>query len=66
VLVAAAGQIGVVEAAQVAALQSQLAPGQRLVSKEGDLWRWDGYSLQAGRRVPRSARLVERRPALPR
>ncbi len=24
-------------------LQSRLAPGQRLVSLEGDLWRWDGF-----------------------
>lgn len=25
-------------------LQERLAPGQRLVSFEGDLWRWDGFS----------------------
>ncbi|MEM7717727.1 MAG: chromosome segregation protein SMC [Pseudomonadota bacterium] len=29
-------------------LQAQLAPGQRLVSKEGDLWRWDGFRAGAG------------------
>jgi len=28
-------------------LQAQLAPGQRLVSREGDLWRWDGYATRA-------------------
>ncbi|MSU88603.1 chromosome segregation protein SMC [Rhodobacteraceae bacterium 2CG4] len=28
-------------------LQARLAPGQRLVSREGDLWRWDGYSVRA-------------------
>jgi len=34
------------------ALQALLAPGQRLVSKDGDLWRWDGYSVQAGTASP--------------
>lgn len=36
-------QIGVVEPSEGAALQSALQPGQRLVSRDGDLWRWDGY-----------------------
>ena len=60
--VVAAGlqQIGVVEAAQGRALQTQLRPGQRLVSKDGDLWRWDGYSVQAGTASAAGARLVER------
>ncbi|MCA1337273.1 chromosome segregation SMC family protein [Pseudooceanicola marinus] len=40
-------QIGVVDAGQGAALQAQLKPGQRLVSPEGDLWRWDGYRAGA-------------------
>ena len=40
-------QIGVVEAGQGAALQAHLKPGQRLVSTEGDLWRWDGYRAGA-------------------
>ena len=53
-------QIGVVEAAQGRKLQTALRPGQRLVSKEGDLWRWDGYSLQAGTSSAAGARLVER------
>ncbi|WP_292526968.1 chromosome segregation SMC family protein, partial [Mesorhizobium sp.] len=35
-------QIGIVEAADGKLLQVQLAPGQRLVSREGALWRWDG------------------------
>jgi chromosome segregation protein len=38
------GYTGVVERAQGAALQTQLRPGQRLVTKEGDLWRWDGFA----------------------
>ena len=54
-------QIGVVEAGRGRALQAMLAPGQRLVSKEGDLWRWDGYSVQAGTASAAGARLVERR-----
>ena len=33
--------------AQGAALQEALHPGQRLVSCEGDLWRWDGYRASA-------------------
>ena len=41
-------QIGVIDAARGRKLQTMLAPGQRLVSKQGDLWRWDGYSLKAG------------------
>ena len=36
-------QIGLVEAADGPGLQPQLQPGQRLVSREGDLWRWDGF-----------------------
>jgi len=30
-------------------LQGGLAPGQCLVTREGALWRWDGYRLAAGR-----------------
>ena len=30
-----------------ARLQEQLRPGQRLVSTEGDLWRWDGFRAGA-------------------
>ena len=29
------------------ALQAQLRPGQRLVSREGDVWRWDGFTSAA-------------------
>ena len=54
-------QIGVVERARGHKLQTQLALGQRLVSKEGDLWRWDGYSLKAGADSAAGARLVERK-----
>ncbi|WP_112311681.1 chromosome segregation protein SMC [Pseudogemmobacter bohemicus] len=37
------GQIGVVSREDGFRLQSDLKPGQRLVSAEGDLWRWDGF-----------------------
>jgi chromosome segregation protein len=41
------GQIGLVDRARGAALQAALLPGQRLVSREGDLWRWDGFRAGA-------------------
>ena len=40
-------QVGVVARDRGAALQERLRPGQRLVSREGDLWRWDGYRAGA-------------------
>ena len=36
-------QIGLVESDDGPKLQRLLKPGQRLVSTEGDLWRWDGF-----------------------
>ncbi|MEZ0281796.1 chromosome segregation protein SMC [Methyloceanibacter sp.] len=53
-------QIGVVDAARGRDLQAKLAPGQRLVSGDGDLWRWDGYSVASGAATASGARLVER------
>ena len=41
------GQIGLVSRDQGFALQGALRPGQRLVSVEGDLWRWDGFRAGA-------------------
>ena len=40
-------QIGVVDAAEARSLQAGLRPGQRLVSLDGGLWRWDGYRAPA-------------------
>ncbi|WP_108885895.1 chromosome segregation protein SMC [Pseudoprimorskyibacter insulae] len=40
-------QIGVVDPDVGNALQAQLLPGQRLVSLEGDMWRWDGFRAWA-------------------
>jgi chromosome segregation protein len=39
--------IGLVARDRGAALQADLCPGQRLVSVEGDLWRWDGFRAGA-------------------
>lgn len=39
--------IGLVARSEGPRLQSDLSPGQRLVSVEGDLWRWDGYRAHA-------------------
>ncbi len=38
-------QIGLVSKDQGPNLQKQLKPGQRLVSREGDMWRWDGFVM---------------------
>ncbi|KJZ18908.1 chromosome segregation protein SMC [Loktanella sp. S4079] len=40
-------QVGFVDAADGPRLQADLKPGQRLVSAEGDLWRWDGFRAAA-------------------
>ncbi|WP_147110655.1 chromosome segregation protein SMC [Tateyamaria sp. syn59] len=40
-------QIGLVDADDAARLQPLLKPGQRLVSQEGDVWRWDGFRAWA-------------------
>lgn len=53
-------QVGVVEAHSGKALQGLLAAGQRLVSLEGDLWRWDGFVAAGGGATPAAQRLAER------
>lgn len=40
--------IGIVARADGPRLQGSLGRGQRLVSLEGDLWRWDGLAVAAG------------------
>ncbi|HWZ10077.1 MAG TPA: chromosome segregation protein SMC [Xanthobacteraceae bacterium] len=58
-------QIGVVSKERGAELVSQLKTGQRLVSPEGDVWRWDGFVAAAhaptgaARRLAERARLVD-------
>jgi chromosome segregation protein len=53
-------QIGVVERADGPKLAAMLKPGQRLVSREGDLWRWDGYAVGAHAPTGAARRLGER------
>jgi chromosome segregation protein len=53
-------QIGVVSQADGQARQAELRPGQRLVSVEGDLWRWDGLRLAAEAPTPAARRLAEK------
>ncbi|GBR46322.1 chromosome segregation protein SMC [Acetobacter pomorum] len=43
------------------ALQAQLLPGQCLVSRAGDLWRWDGFYTRAGEPDASARRLAQRR-----
>ncbi|TCT06891.1 chromosome segregation protein SMC [Aquabacter spiritensis] len=53
-------QIGVVAKAEGPRLQAQLKPGQRLVSREGDVWRWDGLVAAADAPTAAARRLAER------
>ncbi|WGF87773.1 AAA family ATPase [Marinivivus vitaminiproducens] len=48
VLAARLAQIGLVDAERAAVLQVELAQGQRLVSRDGGLWRWDGLVRAPG------------------
>ncbi len=49
-----------VDRAEGDALQADLAPGCRLVSKEGDLWRWDGFTSRADAPKPAAVRLEQK------
>jgi chromosome segregation protein len=53
-------QIGVVAKEHGAELVSQLKTGQRLVSPEGDVWRWDGFVAAAHAPTGAARRLAER------
>ncbi|HEY4995005.1 MAG TPA: chromosome segregation protein SMC, partial [Aestuariivirga sp.] len=59
-LARALSHIGIVSRAVGAALQPQLKPGQRLVSVEGDIWRWDGFTSAADAPSAAAKRLAER------
>jgi chromosome segregation protein len=41
-------------------LKDRLSPGQRLITKEGDLWRWDGFVAAANAPSAAARRLAER------
>jgi chromosome segregation protein len=56
--------VGVVDRAAGPALQARLARGQRLVSREGDLWRWDGLAVSAGAAPSGAALRLEQRNRL--
>lgn len=54
-------QIGIVETdEQGAKLHGQLEQGQRLVSANGALWRWDGFTAAAGTPTAAATRLAQR------
>ncbi|AWM87840.1 chromosome segregation SMC family protein [Microvirga sp. 17 mud 1-3] len=53
-------QIGVVTKEDGLRLRGLLKPGQRLVSQEGDLWRWDGFTTAAEAPSPAARRLAEK------
>lgn len=52
-------QIGVVEQDQLIALKSKLKPGQRIVTLEGHLMRWDGFEIKAGAETSAAIRLKQ-------
>ena len=54
-------QIGIVDSAEQAmAAQAMLRPGQRLVGRNGGLWRWDGFVIAAGAPSAAAQRLRQR------
>ncbi len=53
-------QIGVIDAAHASTAQKQLLPGQRLVSRDGGLWRWDGFTAAPDAPTPAARRLAEK------
>jgi len=53
-------QVGVVAEADGARLRGALKTGQRLVTREGALWRWDGFTRSAGAETAAAVRLAQR------
>ena len=53
-------QIGIVSRDDGRRLRNLLKPGQRLVTREGDLWRWDGFTQAAEAPTPAARRLAEK------
>ncbi|MBC8445347.1 MAG: chromosome segregation protein SMC [Rhodospirillaceae bacterium] len=55
------GQIGIVyDEAEGARLAEDLKQGQCLVSRDGAMWRWDGFTMSAGAETAAAARLKQR------
>jgi len=53
-------QIGLVSASDAAALMKDLKPGQRLVTKEGSVYRWDGHVTGADAPSAAALRLAQK------
>ena len=54
-------QVGVVDGTAAGAkLHGGLSQGQRLVSRDGALWRWDGFAVAAGAPTAAANRLAQR------
>jgi chromosome segregation protein len=53
-------QIGVVDDVDGPRLRNELKVGQRLVSREGSLWRWDGFTVSKGAETAAAVRLAQR------
>lgn len=60
VIARALAYVGIVARHDGPRLQPLLKPGQRLVSREGDLWRWDGYVAAAEVPTAAAQRLANR------
>ncbi|MEC7574937.1 MAG: chromosome segregation protein SMC [Pseudomonadota bacterium] len=53
--------IGVIETSEIGGdLHASLREGQRLVSCDGALWRWDGFTVTAGAQTTAATRLSQR------
>ncbi|MGH6986817.1 MAG: chromosome segregation protein SMC [Caulobacteraceae bacterium] len=59
-LAAALAFIALAPRAEGGRLRKALGPGCSLVSREGDLWRWDGFTVRADARRPAQARLEQK------
>ena len=59
-LTRALSQVGLVDTKHGDGLQDALLPGQKLVSKQGDIWRWDGYCAAADAPSAAATRLTQR------
>ena len=59
-------QTGLVAAEEGDRIQPLLTPGQRIVSTDGDLWRWDGFRVRAGEASSAAALRLQQRNRLAR
>ena len=59
-LVRRLAQTGVVDRADGPRLQRALQSGQRLVSRQGDMWRWDGFVVTSEAPTAAAERLAQR------